>query len=245
MWWLFKKKKNEEKQIQKKKPSIEEQRALYQKRKQYLTQEKERVYDKIYEEKDKSHERSVKEAERHNNNCPHCKGTDIIQVFHQQEGNISGHSSSYHGMGSGSVSGKIKTLKVNKCKICGQEWEYKEVRSHYDSFSSTDYALDRIYRNIWNILDLKYDPSDISETFNSLEEKQKAEIEKIKNYNFVSDLLDLDLSIEFLAYYLARHSYDFSRYVVEDLGNKVENDKEDILYEFKPKNHQYFKGIRF
>lgn len=150
--------------------------------------------DNYYKEKAKKELEKKKELEEKikivNSTCPRCGSKDIINNIKQVKGELHGKGE-IHGTSSSSlftsssylsdsskIDGELNTYPVNKCKNCGNEWEIKKIdKDDYDLpnvFSSWDcIAPGYLFRKTSEYLGLEFDPHDVNEKFNSLEEKQK------------------------------------------------------------------------
>lgn len=128
-----------------------------------------RIKNKIQEENLKARLKSDEIYLKDNGECPKCKSHDIIDKINQVKGSLNG-SSVY---GFGSISGSIDTVEVNVCKNCGNEW--KRIPKH--DFSTSIYSeliyIRCILNNYIKIADCKFDPLDLSEEYDSLEEKKE------------------------------------------------------------------------
>lgn len=164
-----------------------------------------------------------------NSTCPHCTSKAVHQEFKKLEGGFHGKSSgdiygggnffgsSMYGHSSGRIDGKLDTYRINKCEDCGHEWEIAEVRNgnkHWYS-GKVDYQgdLSRLAYRISDVLDVEYDPKDITEEYDSYEEKRAAMIEKLKKYS--GDIINLP--IEIIWYYVVTYSYELSSSRLEKL----------------------------
>jgi len=128
---------------------------------------------------------SQKEADKTNSVCPKCGSTNVVQKIIQTKGELHGNGSTYsvstYSYGTSKVDGKIDTYPVNRCKDCENEWyiavpkteKYNDPYRAYDSYEP-EYLL----RHIYDYLKLSYDPYNIREECNSLEEKREKFIEK-------------------------------------------------------------------
>ena len=167
----------------------QEKRRVYQERKsmieRYLDDERSRRHQ-IESEK---YSTRKKDADKINSKCPHCGSTDIINVIIRTKGEIHGEGS-YHshgysyfgtglfsGNGSGRIDGEMDTYPVNKCKSCGHEWnrvepEWKSEDDIYCTSKGFDYP-EHFFLQIKRYLNMKHDPYDKNEKFNSLEEKRE------------------------------------------------------------------------
>jgi ribosomal protein S27AE len=172
---------------------------LAQKKKAYQ-ERKAKICAFLEENNRKENERTskeyVKELERvkeYNSKCPKCGSKNIVNHIRRTKGEIHGEGKSYttgssshflfsshSSFSSGShskIDGELDTLPVNRCNDCGNEWVIKEAQypktcnkfSHYSSLTPGF-----LYRRVTEYLDLKYNPEDITEECNSLEEKREA-----------------------------------------------------------------------
>jgi len=167
-------------------------KEAYQSRKaqieKYLKEYHSKQYDIAKEYVDKENAKICKE----NSVCPKCGSHNVINHIKRVKGEVhgSGSNRSYssashilfggsysHGSyGSSKIDGELDTFPVNKCKDCGNEWAIaeKEKVSDYnnDDFSRYDsIAPGYLFRRVEEYLDMKYDPYDVTEKFNSLQEK--------------------------------------------------------------------------
>ena len=167
-------------------------KEAYQSRKaqieKYLKEYHSKQYDIAKEYVDKENAKIYKE----NSVCPKCGSHNVINHIKRVKGEVHGsgshrsYSSASHSLFSGSYShssygdskldGELDTFPVNKCKDCGNEWAIteKEKVSDYnnDEFSHYDStAPGYLFRRVKEYLDMKYDPYDVTERFNSLQEK--------------------------------------------------------------------------
>lgn len=142
---------------------------------------------KIYE----SRESVVREK---NEVCPNCKSKNVIHHIKRVKGELHGkgkgyassHSSNYllssfhesNASYNSSIDGELDTYPVNKCKDCGNEWAIEQKTKlsdcETDDFSSYESIHPGyMFRRVEEWLDMKYDPYDVKETANSLEEKRE------------------------------------------------------------------------
>jgi ribosomal protein S27AE len=168
------------------------EKEIYQARKrkidQYLKEYHSNQFKIASQYADKANEAIKKE----NGICPKCGSVNVINHIKRVKGEVHGNgsTSSYsfgsHSLFSGcytnqsygnsKLDGELDTFPVNKCKDCGHEWEITEEKrvsdynrddfSHYDS-SSPGY----FFRRVREYLNMEYDPYDVTEKFNSLQEK--------------------------------------------------------------------------
>lgn len=167
-------------------------REAYQSRKRqienYLEEYRSKQYDIAKEYVDKENAKIYKK----NSVCPKCGSHNVINHIKRVKGEVHGGGSnrsyssashilfsgsySHSSYGSSKIDGELDTFPVNKCKDCGNEWAITEREkvsdynndefSHYDSI-----APGYLFRRVEEYLGMKYDPYDVTEKFNSLQEK--------------------------------------------------------------------------
>lgn len=128
---------------------------------------------------------SQKEADKINSFCPNCGSRNVVQKIIQTKGELHGNGSSYNvstfSYGTSKVDGKIDTYPVNRCKDCENEWyiAVPKTEKYHDPYKAyNSYEPEYLLRHIYEYLKLRYDPYDIREECNSLEEKREKFIEK-------------------------------------------------------------------
>lgn len=178
-------------------------------------------------------------AKKHNSTCPICGSTNVHNEYKRVVGELSGSSSSHgsssysHGLffGSGSssynshgkIDGSLDTVKVLKCSDCNHEWEpiseFLSSLEWYRGKIQLDNDIESFMRRIRFILEVKFDSEDITEEFNSYEEKRSAEINKfwnwIENYEYLKEL-----PIEALWALTVKYSYNIFHYTLEIIWSK-------------------------
>lgn len=182
------------------------------------------AYSKAYD----LHSKYIKEK---NSKCPLCGSKNVHEEYKRIKGELSGsfsgsNSSSYYrglfygsgnssGSSFGKINGALDTIKILKCSECGQEWEPKtdlSCSSYYAGKIDISEDIGKFMRGIYHILDIKYDPEDITEEFDSYEEKRSAEIN-----NFLESLKRMEylreLPIEVLWTLSIRHSAEISDHI--------------------------------
>lgn len=182
---------------------LQAEKKLYQERKakinaywkKYNEREEKIVSDKYREE--------MAEYRKLTSSCPRCKSTDVIQHFVRTKGEMHGEGNSYGSMsgnflsisghyhGSSKIDGELDTYPVNKCKTCGHEWviEQPKVENADDVFNSWNSATPNyLYRRIEEYLEMKYDPKDLTDECNSLEEKKVKFIERTSHSSILEPL---------------------------------------------------------
>lgn len=183
---------------------IQTEKEAYQQRKTLITDYLKK-YDEEQQAKDKKRYTKRKEtAKKVNSQCPKCGSKNVINHIKHTKGEIHGDghtsvcSSSSGFLGgmcttvnsSSKIDGELDTYPVNKCKDCGHEWKVEKVEYETSSsiFSVWDtYGPQWMVHRIEEYFDMKYDPNDITEPCNSLEEKREKYIEKCQETHWAKD----------------------------------------------------------
>lgn len=174
----------------------QEKKRLYQERREKICKWMDSYEDRLSKEAHAEFEKEIEEAAKVNSTCPKCHSKDVINLIHRTKGELHGKidgssstshygglfssSSHSHSNTHGEIDGELDTHPVNKCKACGHEWQivdpeyqgYDNAFSYYDSISPT-----QLYHRLDGYLTATFDPYDVKENFNSLEEKRNAEVE--------------------------------------------------------------------
>lgn len=146
--------------------------------------------EKEFNDKATSTNRSNNESsDRSNSTCPKCKSTNVNNRIKRVQGKIDGEveGSSFLFSGSlyGSVHGELDTNEVNKCNSCQHEW--KVSKSSYkwggDLMEDSCRTVFYFFSNINDAKNTKFDKNDLSEKFNSLEEKRAHFLSEALNLN--------------------------------------------------------------
>lgn len=235
-----------------------EKKRIYQERKEkidaYVKQ-----YDEAFEAKAKEvYERELKEAEERNSTCPRCGSKNVVHKVKRTKGEIhgEGHTSSYGSIGgslfglAGSlcstghskIDGELDTLQINRCKDCEEEWNIEEVEapsyygnafSHYDSF-----APGFLFRRLEEYFELKYDPYDVKNKCNSLEEMQQEFLERYANGHYFDDykkapryMMDYALFQGFSEHYYYLEYLDKELFNYKDGDDKYSYTMSDEMWE--------------
>ena len=190
-------KENEEKaRIEAEKLALaKENKAKYQERKskieKYLADYDKKIRDIAFSE----FIEESKEAEKENTTCPICGSHNVINKITRAKGELHGegssisdacsagssglftssHSSYFYSHGSSKIDGKLDTYPINKCNECGNEWYIKKVKhkgivNDFDEYSSP--SPRQLFYEVRRFLEMKYDPFDVTDNCNSIEEKQ-------------------------------------------------------------------------
>lgn len=133
-----------------------------------------------------------------NTTCPKCGSKDIVNKIVRTKGEIHGNgsmsfssfssglfSSTLNGYGNSKIDGELDTFPINKCRICGHEWNIAKPKypSAYNKFNTHESHIPSfLYRRLCEYISLKYDPYDKTEPSNSLEEMQEQFLKKMDNY---------------------------------------------------------------
>lgn len=254
----FKKKKEEsvEKKQQEELYKVQLKKEKYNKCKTYVD---DIIFNhkKIEDEKRDAYIDKVKEGNKlHNQSCPRCKSKNIIQIFNRPKGELKGsfnsNSSHYSHLtssysshySSGKIDGKLDTLKVNKCKDCGQEWERKDEEQ---MIYSSDWYPNKCNRNenvpiflrrVWYLIkDVEeYNPNKLDNPCDSVQEFIEMKKEEICERwgNGISDL-----SMEVLYYYARINA--FSLCFDDEILEEYDSDDGGELYlgKFTPKMENF------
>lgn len=171
-----------------------EKKKAYQERKaKILAYLKE--YDTELEVKSKEiYAAKRKEVDKKNSTCPRCGSKNIVHKVVRTKGEIHGTGSSsscgsiggsllsfagsVSSYGHSSIDGEIDTLQVNRCKDCEEEWNIEELDDDYgrvdNIFSNYDsFKPGFLFRRIEEYYKMKYDPYDVKNECNSLDEMRE------------------------------------------------------------------------
>lgn len=254
----FKRKKEEvlKKKHQKELRQFQLKKEKYNRYKEYIDST---VFQFKSEEENKRHEYIDKIREEnkvYNQTCPNCGSEDIIQVFRRHKGELHGslngyssHSSYLFGShssysSSGKIDGNLDTLKVNQCKKCGQEWEYKDEKQMiyssdwYSGKCNRNENVPAFLRRVWYLIEdiEEYNPNKLDNPCNSVQEFIEMKKEEICKYWGRGVL---DLSMEVLHYYarINTSSLCFDDEILEEYNS----DDGGILYlgKFTPKMEDF------
>lgn len=167
----------------------------YQERKKLISDYLNAYYEEEYKKAQKEQKKYNEIAKEANSVCPKCGSKNIINKIRRTKGEIHGEgyshvypssfllSSSYSSSSYSNLDGEVDTHPVNKCKDCGNEWAIKEPqKAAEENIFNNSFSLKPgfLYRKIRSYFSLKYDPTDIKEECNSLEEVQE---KYIKDYS--------------------------------------------------------------
>lgn len=178
----------------------QEEKRKYQERKSLIDKFLDEDWHRRYRLESEEYNKNKEKAEKRNSVCPTCGSKDIIHNIVRTKGEIHGkgsidgsgyhsgglfwsHGSSYIS-GHSKIDGELDTLPVNKCKQCGHEWNIEEpkwqsIKSEFDAYD-TDHPS-YLYRMVKAYYEMTYDPYDVKEEFNSLEEKRENLCKEVSN----------------------------------------------------------------
>ena len=224
---------------------VAEKKRIYQERKEkidsYLSK-----YDADFDAKARAkYKLELEEAERINSTCPKCGSKNVVHKVVRGKGEIHGSGTSsvsgsfggglfgvggsIYGGGSSHIDGEFDTYPVNRCKDCENEWNVEEVDgpsyyghafSTYESFSPTF-----LFRRVEEYYDMKYDPYDVKNKFNSLEEMRQNFIDNYStSYHFDEYKECPRYMIDYALYKgISEHYYNLDR-IDKELYNYQEDD---------------------
>lgn len=222
-----------------------EKKKAYQKRKAKIL-----AYLKIYETEleDKSkeiYEVKKKEVDEKNSTCPRCGSKNVVHKVVRTKGEIhgTGSSGSYGSIGgslfgfAGSVSsyghssidGEIDTLQINRCKDCEEEWNIEELDEDYGRVSSAFSNYDSfkpgfLFRRIEEYYEMKYNPYDVKNECNSLDEMREKFFERYSSSHYFEEYKKCP---RYMLEYALYKGFTEHYYSLEDLNKKLFNYKED------------------
>ena len=185
IWNYFKIRKENARILAEQKRILAEQKIIFIKKEIKIIEDKCEKISIEYNKEDKER------LDKMNSVCPSCKSTNVNDRIKRIEGGINGSingfgSSSLFGGSSylsGSINGKIDTNEVNKCNDCQHEW--KKFKKTYISLEDVlNPHINRVYYTLidsYEAKNCKFDPMDINEPYNSLEEKKTALIKKVRD----------------------------------------------------------------
>jgi len=206
-------KKWKEKRLNKKQniENREKERILKLKKEYSILQERIEIF------RTKQNEEGRHRSRRRNSTCPKCKMNQVNDSFKNITGNlngsISGSSGIFFGDMYGRIKGEVKTSAVNKCVYCHHEW----LKDDYNFMSKND-CEERLvniffwYLESWKdiyIYIITFDPNDMKEKYNSLEEKRDS-IKRQTTWDKDLQYFFNGLCIEFVIKYITE-SQTFSR----------------------------------
>lgn len=178
----------------------QEEKRKYQERKNLIDKFLKEDWNRRYKLESEEYNKNKERAEKRNSVCPICGSKDIVHNIVRTKGEIHGkgsidgsgyhsgglfwsHGSSYIS-GRSKIDGELDTLPVNKCKQCGHEWNIEEakwetIKSDFDSYDTGHPSY--LYYRVKEYYEMTYDPYDVKEKFNSLEEKRENLCEEVSN----------------------------------------------------------------
>lgn len=184
-------------------PEVESPELVALKKGQYQN-----ILAKAKKQSDERFERDKEEYEKNNSVCPKCGHNVVVEHIQRIQGKIDGHmGGSIFGFG-GSIHGSMDTNEVNFCTKCTHQWKKGELANWggmtiIESYLSWLRIAVSHYKDLGNVT---FDPKDITETFNSKEEKFEKQLETYKELSGRAWDFWKDTSIEVI-----------QRFAIEDL----------------------------
>lgn len=218
-------------------------------------------------------------AHKKNSVCPICGSKKIHEEYKRIVGKLSGNSScsgysSYsHGLfygsggssfdGSGKIDGSLDTKRILKCSECGHEWERTNeslpTGEYYSGKINPANDINRFMRHLRYIIEVEFDPKDITEKYDSYEEKRKVEIDR-----FLDELEYLeymkDIPIEVLWALTVKYDYHISettrkviwskKFYKDCWGDTIDhtdygNERDKYICEFSPEAMSLLEELGF
>ena len=193
-----------------------------------LKAERKEFAEKYYKDEEVRRESVKKEIDKKNTTCPKCGSNKITDKISRNEGHLEGHSYSsssgslfgFSSSGSGSIKGDWDTNLVNKCGDCSNEWKKEAyAESIYCNHMDMELLYLRWYCSILDeIKNIKFDPLDLDEKCNSLEEKKSHFEEKLKEQSENIKRFWGNHSIELIELSLLEMIYPYSSYKMEKIN---------------------------
>ncbi len=176
-----------------------------------------KIKDEISDCVDKKLQDDIENVNKKNNICPKCQHDKSISKFIKQEaeGYISGSSWKALSFGESSISGSFKadTKPVNRCTKCDHEWLIEELK--FNRFNTIDFSVASKINKLFNFIKHKnlistctFNPNDITEEYNSLDEKKKDLIEDLERDIFFCKMLWEGIYIETIIE-ISKESYEY------------------------------------
>jgi len=231
----------EEKRLAK---AVEKKKAYQERKDKILAYLKE--YDIAIEAKSKEiYEEKKKEVDEKNSTCPRCGSKNVVHKVVRTKGEIhgTGSSGSYGSIGgsllgfAGSVSsyghssidGEIDTLQINRCKDCEEEWNIEELDDDYGRVDSVFSNYDSfkpgfLFRRIKEYYEMKYDPYDIKNECNSLDEMREKFFEKCSSSHCIEEYKKCP---RYMIEYAIYKGFTEHFYGLEDMDKKLFNYHKD------------------
>ena len=228
---------------------LQEKKKKYQERKEKITSWHNDYYEREVKNISEYNQKRLEKIEKENSVCPKCGSKNIINKIKRAKGEVHGDShtystssyssflfgsSSYSSSHSNSkIDGELDTFPVNKCKDCGNEWNVKtfEKCKVIDDFSQRDsYVPGFLRRRIDEYLEMKYDPSDLTDPCNSLEEKKEAFIKKYST-TYVFD--KYRIAPRYMLEYALYNAISPHEYFIEDIKKEYGYSKKCDKYSYE------------
>lgn len=222
-----------------------EKKKAYQERKDKILAYLNEYYVAIDAKSKEIYEEKKKEVDEKNSTCPRCGSKNVVHKVVRTKGEIhgTGSSSSYGSIGgsllgfAGSVSsyghssidGEIDTLQINRCKDCEEEWNIEELEEDYgrvtSAFSNYDsFKPGFLFRRIKEYYEMKYDPYDVKNECNSLDEMREKFFKSYSNSYYFEEYKKCP---RYMIEYALYKGFTEHFYGLEDMDKKLFNYHKD------------------
>jgi len=250
----------EEKRLEK---AAEKKKAYQERKDKILAYLKE--YNTAIDAKSKEiYEEKKKEVDEKNSTCPRCGSKNVVHKVVRTKGEIhgTGNGGSYGSIGgslfglAGSISsdwhssidGEIDTLQINRCKDCEEEWNIEELDEDYGRINSAFSNYDSfkpgfLFRRIENYYEMKYDPYDVKNECNSLDEMREKFFEKYSSCYYFEEYKKCP---RYMIEYALYKGFTEHFYGLEDLDKKLFNyhkDDDEFSYTMSDEMWEVVKKI--
>lgn len=199
---------------------IQIKKQIFRERKQFIDN-----FIKQYTETEKQKQREYIEKENkiieiYNSRCPKCKSHDIINKFNK------------------------KDTKINVCKSCGHEFRHKPKQDTFsgyyygklDIYSDSAMLLFEVVKAIKTLRN--FNPNDISEECNTIEEKKIQLTEEIKNSSaYYKHLIDYPIEIILYSAFSTNFTFKTLADFVVDFGEYKNNHIRNYMIKLTPQAH--------
>lgn len=228
-----------------------EKKKTYQERKAKILAYLEEYETELDAKSKEVYEEKKKEVDEKNSTCPICGSKNVVHKVVRTKGEIHGKGSSHSygsiggsifGMagsissqGHSSIDGEIDTLQVNRCKDCEEEWNIEELDDDYgyihNVFSNYDsFYPGFLFRRITEYYEMKYDPYDVKNECNSLEEMREKFFEKYSSQDYFDKYRKCP---RYMIEYALYKGFTEFYYSLEDLDKTLFNyHKDDDQYSY-------------
>lgn len=242
----------------------QEAKRKYQERKALIDTFLDEVDKKSDELREIRWKNRQEEVKKNNTTCPKCGSTNVVNHIKRTKGEIHGeghssscgssssflfgHSSSFSSHSHSKLDGELDTLPVNKCNDCGNEWEIKKAEypdriNEFDEFYST--TPDVLRWKLEGYFDLKYDPYDVTNKCNSLEEMQEEYIKNSK-WSLTSYKYAPRYAIEYALFTAIHKRYWFHEDdIPTEIFGDIDDDTDRYSYEMPDETWEVVKKLAY